>query len=387
MLSVVIILFSGYMLGKIFEKFNLPKIIGMLFAGIIIGPFSLNLLSPEILEYSPSIRKFALVIILIKAGLTLNPSDLKKVGRPALLLSFLPALFEIIGYTFFANIIFNIPLFDSILMGTVLSAVSPAVVVPRMIEMIENKIGTSKGIPQMILAGASVDDIFVIVLFSSALALSKKGEFSVLNLLNIPISIVVGLLIGVLFGYILKKLFSRINNTYISTLILLITSTFFMLFEYQISRFIPYSALLAVISISLVSKSDLGILYRKEISSNFNKLWEVAQIFLFVLVGAVVDVRYSLDLGINGVLLILLTLIIRSIGVLISLIGTNLTKYEKIFCIVSYLPKATVQAAIGAIPLAEGVSSGSIILSIAVTGILITAPIGAIGIDKMKEKI
>ena len=391
--SLGLILLVGLALGAICKKIKLPSIVGMLVTGILLGPFVLDLLDPTILNISADLRKMALIIILIKAGLSLDLADLKKVGRPAILLSFLPATFEIIAYVIFAPKIFGISIIDAALMGSVLSAVSPAVVVPRMVYMIENKIGTKKGIPQMIMAGASCDDIFVIVLFTSFLSMAQGGNLSPNEFLNVPISIILGIILGAMIGYILYYFFENAfkNNRMIrnSTKLIIILSISFMIMalEEKLANVVALSGLLATVSMASVLRVKMTDEVSARLSEKFGKLWIGAEVLLFVLVGAAVDIRYTFSAGFAAVLMIFIALAIRSIGVLISLVKTPLNKKEKLFTVVAYLPKATVQAAIGSVPLAAGLSSGNIILSVAVMAILITAPMGAIGIDRLRRNL
>ena len=391
--SLGLILLVGLALGAICKKIKLPSIVGMLVTGILLGPFVLDLLDPSILNISADLRKMALIIILIKAGLSLDLADLKKVGRPAILLSFLPATFEIMAYVIFAPKIFGISLIDAALMGSVLAAVSPAVVVPRMVYMIENKIGTKKGIPQMIMAGASCDDIFVIVLFTSFLSMAQGGKLNAIQFLNVPISIILGIIFGAMIGYILYYFFENaFNNDRMirnSTKLIIILATSFMIMalEEKLANVVAISGLLAIVSMASMLRVKMTDKVSDRLSEKFGKLWIGAEVLLFVLVGAAVDIRYTLSAGFAAILMIFIALAIRSVGVLISLIKTPLTGKEKLFTVVAYLPKATVQAAIGSVPLAAGLSSGNIILSVAVMGILITAPMGAIGIDRLRRNL
>ncbi len=391
--SLGLILLVGLALGAICKKIKLPSIVGMLVTGILLGPFVLDLLDPSILNISADLRKMALIIILIKAGLSLDLADLKKVGRPAILLSFLPATFEIMAYVIFAPKIFGISLIDAALMGSVLSAVSPAVVVPRMVYMIENNIGTKKGIPQMIMAGASCDDIFVIVLFTSFLSMAQGGKLNAIQFLNVPISIILGIIFGAIVGYILYYFFEnafnkdRMIRNSTKLIIILAISFIIMALEEKLANVVAISGLLAIVSMASMLRVKMTDQVSARLSEKFGKLWIGAEVLLFVLVGAAVDIRYTLSAGFAAILMIFIALAIRSVGVLISLIKTPLTGKEKLFTVVAYLPKATVQAAIGSVPLAAGLSSGNIILSVAVMGILITAPLGAIGIDRLRRNL
>lgn len=391
--SLGLILLVGLALGAICKKIKLPSIVGMLVTGILLGPFVLDLLDPSILNISADLRKMALIIILIKAGLSLDLADLKKVGRPAILLSFLPATFEIMAYVIFAPKIFGISLIDAALMGSVLSAVSPAVVVPRMVYMIENNIGTKKGIPQMIMAGASCDDIFVIVLFTSFLSMAQGGNINAIQFLNVPISIILGIIFGAMIGYILYYFFENAFNkdwmirNSTKLIIILAISFIIMALEEKLANVVAISGLLAIVSMASMLRVKMTDQVSARLSEKFGKLWIGAEVLLFVLVGAAVDIRYTLSAGFSAILMIFIALAIRSVGVLISLVKTPLTKKEKLFTVAAYLPKATVQAAIGSVPLAAGLSSGNIILSVAVMGILITAPLGAIGIDRLRRNL
>lgn len=392
-LSLGLILIVGMVFAKIFDKLKLPRIIGMLLTGIILGPQVLNLLDANILKISPDLRTIALIVILLKAGLSLDIGDLKKVGRSAVLLSFLPASFEILSYAIFVPKILGLNLIDGLLMGAVMAAVSPAIVVPRMVKLIDEGYGKDESIPQMILAGASCDDVFVLVLFSSFLSMAKGSEFSFKSLLKVPVSIILGIGFGIVIGYLLYLFFERRykNGSYIrnSSKVIIILALAFLLvsLESLVKEIIPISGLLAVIAMASAYKikAEDGVVER--LSEKFAKLWIFAEILLFVLVGAEVDIKYMTGIGFAGVLLIFLGLLIRSIGVFISVVGSRLSKNEKIFTILAYTPKATVQAAIGSVALAKGIGSGMAILSIAVLGIIITAPLGAILIDKSYKKL
>lgn len=393
LLSLAIIFLAGLSAAAVFEKIGLPRIIGMLGVGILISPYALDLLNGSILEISSEIRQIALIIILIKAGLTLNLSDLKKVGRPAVLMSFAPACLEIIGYIIFAPVLLDVDRIEAAVMGAVLSAVSPAVVVPRMVKLIEEKWGTQKSIPQMILAGASCDDIFVIVLFSTFLTMAQGGSAKVTDFLNIPVSIVLGVLLGAAVGFIVYFLFEKLyrlgnkirNSTKI--IILLCIAFLMMTFETLVKPYVSVSGLLAVIAMACVLKLKSDKIVSARLSAKFGKLWIAAEVMLFVLVGAAVDIRYTLSAGVSAVLMIFIALAFRAIGVYLCLIGTELNAKERIFCVIAYLPKATVQAAIGSVPLSLGLPCGKIVLSVAVLAILITAPLGAIGIDKSYKRV
>lgn len=393
LVSFGLIIIFGLIFGFFCKKLKIPALIGMLFTGIILGPYVLNLIDSKTLNISAELRQIALIVILIKAGLSLDISDLKRIGKSAILLSFLPASFEILAYYIFARIFFKIRSVDALLMGSVLAAVSPAVVVPRMVKLIEEKRGVKKLIPQMILAGASCDDIFVLVLFSSFLSMAKGEDVSLISLANVPISIILGIIVGSIIGYILYIVFEffykkgdMIRN---STKLIIILAISFLLvaMENLLKDKIAFSSLLAVIAMSCVFKIKANDEVSSRLSEKFGKLWIFAEVLLFVLVGAEVNIFYIRKLGFISIVMIFLALIIRSLGTLLSISTSNLNKKEKLFTVFSYMPKATVQAAIGAVPLANGLSSGEIILSMAVLGILITAPIGAIFIDNFNQKL
>ncbi|ONI43470.1 potassium transporter [Candidatus Epulonipiscioides gigas] len=390
MLTSIALIFLFGLLGSIASKLlRIPSLVGMLFAGILIGPFALNLLDPTILEISADIRTFALVIILIKAGLSLKVSDIKQVGKPAFFMAFIPATFEIIGYVIFATLLLSLSWLEAALLGAVLAAVSPAVVVPRMTALIEQGYGQKNKIPQLITAGASCDDIFVIVLFSSFLgALESNDGLNLTSLFSVPVSIIFGALLGVVFGFGLYFLFKKftIRNT-IKIILILSCSLLLLGIEEALENFIQISGLIGVMSLSIVLKNRLKEETSKNLSIIVSKLWVAFEILLFVLVGASVNITYTIHAGIGAIILVLIGLIFRSGGVFVSLIGTKLNKKEKLYCAASYLPKATVQAAIGGVALAAGLSCGEVVLSTSVIGIIITAPLGAILIDKLKSWI
>lgn len=385
--SLSLIFLVGLAMGAICQRLKLPRIIGMLATGIALGPYVLDMLDPSILSISSELRKMALIIILIKAGLSLDLSDLKKAGRPAVLLSFVPATFELMGYIVCAPLILGVSRVDAAVMGAVLAAVSPAVVVPRMVSLIEKRYGTKKAIPQMILAGASCDDIFVIVLFTTFLSMAQGGRVSVTNFINIPVSIVLGVILGAVTGWGLYLFFETsyahkhcVRNS-MKVVIVLGFSFLLVSIESWLEGKVAISGLLAVVSMACVLKLKSTAFVSKRLSEKFGKLWLAAEVILFVLVGAAVDIRYMLGAGIAAVVMIITALLFRTAGVLICLIKTPLSAKERLFCVIAYLPKATVQAAIGSVPLAAGLPSGNIILSVAVLAIIITAPLGALGID------
>lgn len=391
--SLSLIFLVGLAMGAICQRLKLPRIIGMLATGIVLGPYVLDMLDPSILSISSELRKMALIIILIKAGFSLDLSDLKKAGRPAVLLSFVPATFELMGYIVCAPLILGVSRVDAAVMGAVLAAVSPAVVVPRMVSLIEKRYGTKKAIPQMILAGASCDDIFVIVLFTTFLSMAQGGSVSVTNFINIPVSIVLGVILGAVTGWGLYLFFETsyahrhcVRNS-MKVIIVLGFSFLLVSIESWLEGKVAISGLLAVVSMACVLKLKSTAFVSKRLSEKFGKLWLAAEVILFVLVGAAVDIRYMLGAGIAAVVMIITALLFRTAGVLICLIKTPLSAKERLFCVIAYLPKATVQAAIGSVPLAAGLPSGNIILSVAVLAIIITAPLGALGIDSSYKRL
>ena len=385
--SLTLIFLSGIILGSIFNRLKLPQLIGMLLTGIILGPFLLNLLDPKILSISADLRQIALIIILTRAGLNLDINDLKKVGRPAVLMCFVPATFEILGMIIFAPKFLGLELLDSAILGTVIAAVSPAVVVPKMLKLMEEGYGTDRSIPQLIMAGASVDDVFVIVLFTSFIGLASNGTFSMLNLIKIPTSIFFGISVGFLCAIFLIYLFKKIHiRDSLKVIIILNISFLLVTFEHSLTGIIGFSGLLAIMSMGAGIQGKNSIL-SKRLSVKYSKLWIAAEVMLFVLVGATVNIKYALGASIPAILLIITVLIFRMIGVFLCLVGTSLSYRERLFCMIAYCPKATVQAAIGSIPLSMGLSSGNIILTVAVLSILITAPLGAFAIDISYKKL
>lgn len=391
--SLSLIFLVGLAMGAICQKLKMPRIIGMLVTGIVLGPYVLDFLDPSILSISSELRKLALIIILLKAGLSLDLKDLKKAGRPAILMSFVPATCEIAGYILFAPLLLGINRIEAAVMGAVLGAVSPAVVIPRMVMLMEEKYGTKKAIPQMIMAGASCDDIFVIVLFTTFLSMAQGGSADIIDFINIPVSIVLGILLGAVTGYGLYLFFETSyahkhcvrNST--KVIIVLGFSMLLVSVEGWLEGKVSVSGLLAVVSMACVIKIKSTAFVSKRLSEKFGKLWIAAEVVLFVLVGAAVDIRYTLSAGIAAVFMIFIALIFRTAGVLICTIKTKLNMKERIFCVIAYLPKATVQAAIGSVPLAAGLACGKIILSVAVLAIIITAPLGALGIDNTYKKL
>ncbi|MFU2163930.1 cation:proton antiporter [Streptococcus pluranimalium] len=385
--SLTLVFIGGLILGQIAQRLGLPRMIGMLLAGMLLGPHLLNGFAARFLDNAAALRQMALVIILIKAGLALDLKDLRQVGRPAFFLSFLPASLELLGYFLVAPLIFGISKIDAALMGAVLAAVSPAVVVPRMVHLIEEKYGTKKSIPQLILAGASCDDIVVIVLFTTFLSMAQGGAIDLSAFLNIPLSIVLGLLVGGLVGFLVWQIFNWSDRHDLLNLIQkvlgLLSASFLMLaLEHYLDGRVAFSGLLAIMALSMTVKIKGHPKTSQNLSASFGHLWVAAELLLFVLVGSAVDIGYLTQAGLGAVLMIAIALICRSFGVWLSLLGTDLNRQERLFTVIAYLPKATVQAAIGAIPLSVGLPNGQLILAVAVLGIVITAPLGAILMDK-----
>lgn len=385
--SLALIFLIGMLMGSIFKKLKLPSLLGMLLTGIVLGPHVLNLLDGKILDISSDLRKFALIIIITKAGLSLDLKDLIKVGKPAVLMCFVPACFEIIAMILLAPILLNVSILDAAIIGTVVGAVSPAVVVPKMLNLMENGYGTNKSIPQLILAGASVDDVFVIVMFTSFMGLARGEVISASSFMQIPVSIVLGIIGGFIVGLMFIELFKRFYMRDSNKVILILSSAFLLVAAEDFLRdVIPFSGLLAVMSVGILIQKNNNVLAGR-ISSKFSKLWVAAELILFVLVGAAVDITYAAKAGVNSILLIFGVLLFRMLGVYISLLKTQLTIKERLFCMIAYSPKATVQAAIGSVPLAMGLECGQIVLTVAVIAILITASLGAFGIDVTYKKL
>lgn len=387
LLSIALVFLCGMTLGKIFEKLKLPSLLGMIATGIILGPYVLDLLDNSILEISKDLRQIALIIILTRAGLNLDIKDLKKVGRSAVLMCFIPASFEILGMIIFAPLFLGITRLEAAIIGTIIAAVSPAVIVPRMLKLMENGYGVKKSIPQMIMAGASIDDVFVIVLFTAFTKLAQGGEINLNNFLVIPISIFLGLLGGILMGWGLSILFSKFHIRDSGKVLIILSISFLLVtLEQHLDGVIGFSGLLAVMAMGATiqqKKYELS----KRLSGKFSKLWVGAEVLLFVLVGAIVDINYALKAGLFSIVLIFCVLVFRMIGVFLCLVKTKLNKKERLFSAIAYMPKATVQAAIGGIPLAMGLACGDIALTVAVLAILITAPLGAVLIDVTYNKL
>lgn len=387
LISIAFMFLMGMFLGWICKKLHLPSLVGMMLTGVILGPYALNLIDGSILNISADLRKIALIIILTRAGLTLNINDLKKVGRPAILMCFLPATFEIIGMVILAPILFDVSVLEAAIIGSVVGAVSPAVIVPKMIKLIEDGYGKEKGIPQLILAGASVDDVFVIVLFTSFMGLAQGKQISAMSFVNIPVSICLGIAIGLLCGLILSKFFEKVHIRDTAKVIIILSISFVLVtIEDNMTGVITFSALISIMFIGIAMQR-----YRREASSRlsvkFNKLWVCAEILLFVLVGATVDINYVTGAALPAILLLFGVLCFRMLGVFLCLLRTKLTLKERLFCMFAYMPKATVQAAIGGVPLAMGLACGNVVLMIAVMAILITAPLGAFLIDLTYKKL
>lgn len=385
--SLALIFLFGLIFGALFQKLRLPPLLGMLIVGIVLGPYALDWLDDSLLSISADLRQIALIIILTRAGLKLNISDLKKVGRPAILMCFLPACFEILGMLVLAPPLLHISYLDAAIMGAVVGAVSPAVIVPKMLRLMEEGYGTEKSIPQLILAGASVDDVFVIVLFSSFTGLAKGESLSPWRFAEIPISILLGVLLGAALGLLLAFFFQKVHmRDSIKVLLLLSFSFLLVALEDALEGIVPLSGLIAVMSLGIALQRKRDIVARR-LSLKFSKLWVAAELLLFVLVGATVDLHYAYAAGLSAVVLIFGVLLFRMAGVWVCLFKTKLLFKERLFCMLAYMPKATVQAAIGSVPLSMGLSCGNIVLTVAVLAILITAPLGAFLIDLTYKKL
>lgn len=385
--SLALIFICGMTLSSIFQKLKIPGLLGMLITGIVLGPYVLNLLDSSILGISADLREIALIIILMRAGLNLNIKDLKRVGRPAVLMCFVPACFEIAGMVLVAPGLLGISVLDAAIMGAVVGAVSPAVIVPKMLHLMENRYGTEKSIPQLVMAGASVDDVFVIVLFTAFTGLAQGEGISPASFAQIPVSIVLGLLIGIGLGLVLGLFFKKFHlRDSIKVVILLSASFLLVALEASLEGIVPISGLLAVMSMGAAlqrKRSEAA----KRLSSKFSKLWIAAEVLLFVLVGATIDINYAASAGLMAIVVVLCALLFRMLGVFCCLLKTKLLVKERLFCMIAYMPKATVQAAIGSIPLAMGLPCGKIVLTVAVLAILITAPLGAFGIDMTYKRL
>lgn len=387
LLSISLILIVGMSMGYICSKLKLPSLIGMLVTGIILGPYVLNLLDSSILGISADLRKIALIIILTRAGFGLDLSGLKKLGRPAILMCFVPATFELIGMIIIAPKLMGISVLEAAIMGSVLAAVSPAVVVPRMVKLMDEGYGVKEGIPQLILAGASVDDVYVIVLFSTFTGMIQGENASILNFINIPVLIFLGILIGLLIGYLMAYLFKKVHIRDTSKVLIILSVSFLLVvIEDSLTTSITFSGLIAIMFIGIGIQKKREIV-AKRLSIKYSKLWVAAEIFLFVLVGATVNINYLGKVGIKALIVILVALMFRMVGVFFSLLGTSIKPKEKLFTMMAYTPKATVQAAIGGIPLALGLACGDTVLTVAVLAIVLTAPLGAFAIDSTYKKL
>lgn len=387
LLSVGLILLVGMSLGRLCQKLKLPNLLGLLLTGVLLGPYALDLLDPSILNISTELRKIALIIILTRAGLGLDISGLKKIGRPAVLMCFVPASFELIGMMLIAPKLMGMTTLEAAIMGSVLAAVSPAVVVPRMVKLMDEGYGTAKGIPQLILAGASVDDVYVIVLFSTFTGMAQGGKASVLSFVNIPVSIILGIAIGFTLGFALAFFFGKVHLRDTSKVLIILSISFLLAAaEDHLATSITFSSLIAIMFLGVgLQKKREEIANR--LSAKFSKLWVAAEVFLFVLVGATVNIGYLGNVGVKALLVTIGALVFRMLGVFVCLLGTKLSSKEKLFAMMAYTPKATVQAAIGGIPLAMGLACGETVLTVAVLAIVLTAPLGAFAIDLLYKKM
>lgn len=385
--SFGLILILGFIISLLLSKIRIPGLVGMIIVGLLIGPYCLGLIDEKVLLISNELRQIALVIILTRSGLNLDLDSLKKIGRSAILMSFLPATCEIIGVSIASIVLLKLSIFESILLGTVLAAVSPAVVSPRMIKLIEERFGENHQVPKLVLAGSSVDDIYVIVLFYTFLGLVQNNTFDFVSISMIPITIILGMLLGMLVGFILSYIIRKTNFKTAINILIILSSSFLMIgLENIIKDYISISSLLGIMVMGIV------LLFKnkekaKELSDGYNNLWMFFEIILFILVGATVDFSYAINNVLIAILVLIIGLLCRTIGVMLCLIKTNLTYKERLFTILAYIPKATVQASIGGIALSYGLSCGSIILTVSVISILITAPLGAILIDNFSKKL
>lgn len=385
--SFAFIFLLGMLLSSILKKLRLPGLLGMLITGIVLGPYVLNVLDPSILSISADLRQIALIIILTRAGLSLDINDLKKVGRPAILMCFVPACLEIAGMILLAPGLLGISVLDAAIMGTVVAAVSPAVIVPKMLMLMEQGYGRENSIPQLIMAGASVDDVFVIVLFTAFTGLAQGESITAASFAQVPVSILTGMIAGVVTGLLLAVLFAKLHIRDSGKVVVLLSISFLMVaLENSIKGVIPFSGLLAVMSMGIALQKKRPVVAER-LSVKYSKLWVAAEILLFVLVGATVDVSYALAAGASAIILIFGVLLFRMAGVFLCMLKTRLSGKERLFCMIAYMPKATVQAAIGGVPLALGLGCGKIVLTVAVLAILITAPLGAFGVDMTYRKL
>ncbi len=386
LMSLALVLLIGFCISGIFKKLHIPSLLGLIITGIVLGPSVLNLLDPKILSISSELREIALIVILFRAGLSLDISDMKKIGRPAIMLCFVPATFEIIGAIVLGPACLGLSRVDSAIVGAMLAAASPAIIVPKMLWLMEEGYGTDKHIPQLIMAGASADDIYAIVLFTAFIGMSKGDGISAWTIVSIPISIVTGLAVGIVFGIIISQIFKMIHlRDTVKILLLFGLSFLFVGCESFISKYVPFSGLLAVMALGGAILNRRATV-AKRLSVKISKIWVGAELLLFVMLGSAVEIKALLSAGLGSVLLILGALLFRSVGVIVSLLGSGLTWKEILYCDVAYFPKATVQAAVGAIPLAQGLLCGMMVLTTAVLSILITAPLGAILMDLTVKK-
>ena len=380
--SLAYVFLLGMLLGWVFSRIGLPSLLGMLVTGILLGPCVLNLLDPALLGISADLRQLALIIILTRAGLSLNIADLKRVGRPAVLMCFVPACFEICGMVLLAPKMLGITALEAAVMGAVIAAVSPAVIVPKMLRLMEEGYGTAKSIPQMILAGASVDDVFVIVLFTAFTGISQGDTVAVMDFLQVPLSILLGIACGAALGHLLALLFRKKHMRDTAKVLIILSAAFLLVaLENRVKGIVPFSGLIAVMCLGILlqrNRPEVAV----RLSAKFSRLWVAAEVLLFVLVGAAVDIRYAAQAGPAVVLLLCCVLLFRMAGVFCCMLGTVLNAKERLFCMIAYMPKATVQAAIGAVPLSMGLACGQIVLTVAVLSILITAPLGAFGVER-----
>ena len=385
--SIAIILLVGLLAGWLFSKIKLPSLLGMILVGILLGPQCLNIVDKSILNISGDLRQIALVIILTRAGLSLKLEDLKKAGRPAILMCFVPACIEMIGTVIFAPLLLGVSYLEAAIIGSVIAAVSPAVIVPRMIKLMEEGYGKDKSIPQLIMAGASVDDVFVIVVFTALTTLASTGEMSATSFLQIPVSILLGIILGSVVGFLLVLFFKKFHLRDTVKVVIIISISFLLLeVQNSLEGIIPISGLLAIMSMGIIINQKYDVL-AKRLSVKYNKMWLAAEVFLFVLVGLAVNVKYAMEAGVVVILLLILALIFRMTGVELSLVKSDLNKKERLFCALAYTPKATVQAAIGTIPLSMGLHCGETVLTVAVVAIFFTAPFGALCVDNLYKKL
>lgn len=386
LLSIALILLVGMSMGWLCQKMKLPGLLGMLATGIVLGPYVLDLLDPSILGISAELRKIALIIILTRAGLGLDLSGLKKIGRPAVLMCFVPASFELFGMLLLAPKLMGLSILEAAVMGAVLAAVSPAVVVPRMVKLMDEGYGVKEGIPQLILAGASVDDVYVIVLFSTFTGMMQGTGASAIRFINIPVSILLGIAIGLGIGVLLAYFFQKIHMRDTSKVLIILSISFLLVvLEDHLVTPITFSALIAVMFIGIGLQKKREVVANR-LSAKYGKLWVAAEVFLFVLVGATVNIGYVGKVGIKALIVIAGALVFRMLGVLVCLLGTEIKGKERLFTMLAYTPKATVQAAIGGIPLSLGFACGESVLAVSVLAIVLTAPLGAFAIDLTYKK-